>query len=50
MKYIKAYWHGMCEFRLSMTTGYTDERLREAYDMGRDMAHRLSFRYYDEGK
>lgn len=48
MNYIKAYWLGMREFRLSMTTGYEDERLRETYDKGRDMAYRLTFRYYDE--
>lgn len=45
---VKAYLLGMYEFRLSMTTGYEDDRLRETYDKGRDMAHRLTFRYYDE--
>lgn len=49
MKIIKAYLLGMREFRLSMTTGYDNEHLREAYDKGRDMAHRLTLRYYEEG-
>lgn len=44
---IKAFWMGMKEFRLGMTTAYDDDTLREWYDKGRDLAHRLTFRHYD---
>lgn len=44
---IRAYWLGLREFRISMTTAYEDDRLREWYDKGRDMAHRLTLRRYE---
>lgn len=47
MKKIRAYLLGMREYRLSWTTSYSDDDLMEAYDAGRDMAHRLTFRVYD---
>lgn len=43
----KAFLAGMKEFRLGMTTAYADDTLRECYDKGRDLAHRLTFRRYD---
>lgn len=43
----KAFFLGMREFRLSMTTAY-DEALRECYDKGRDLAHRLTLRHYED--
>lgn len=48
MKHIRAFIKGMREFRLSMTTAYEDDSLRESYDMGRDMAHRLTLRNYED--
>lgn len=54
MKKIRAYLLGMFEFRRSWTWAdparttdepYTD--LDEAYDRGRDMAHRLTLRRFD---
>lgn len=54
MKRLKAFLNGMREFRLSMTTNYdhveTDEgdALQAAYDWGREWAHRLTFRRYDD--
>lgn len=44
----KAFFLGMREFRLSMTTGYGNEALRECYDKGRDLAHRLTLRRYED--
>ena len=55
---LTAFLLGMLEFRLSFTWAdparpdgpddypYTD--LDEAYDRGRDMAHRLTLRYFEE--
>lgn len=45
---IIAFLLGMREFRLSMTTSYDDVRLAEAYDHGRDLAHRLTFRRFED--
>lgn len=35
---------GMIEFRSDFTRHFDDER---AYDLGRDLMHRLTFRYFD---
>ena len=42
---MKAFLLGMLEFRLSFTTRCEDER---SYDLGRDLAHRLTLRYFDQ--
>ena len=47
MKTIKAFLLGMAEFRLSFTTHIEDWHLQTAYDKGREFAHRLTFRRYD---
>ena len=47
MKHIKAFLTGMAEFRLSSTTSY-DPPLIDAYDAGRDLAHRLTLRRWDD--
>lgn len=47
MKKIKAFVLGMREFRESFTTSFEDENLLWYYDWGREIAHRLTFRYYD---
>lgn len=47
MQSIKAFLLGMAEFRLSFTTHIADGHLQNAYDSGREWAHRLTFRHYD---
>ncbi len=44
---IRAFILGLREFRQSTTTHF-DEDLIEAYDTGRDLAHRLTFRQYED--
>lgn len=44
---LKAFMLGAWEFRLSMTTHFDDYDLLEAYDLGREWAHRLTFRRYE---
>ena len=46
MKKLYAYLLGMYEFRSDFTTHF-DGTLIETYDSGRDMAHSLTFRYFD---
>ena len=46
IKKLKAYLHGMWEFRQDFTTHYGWD-LIDYYDRGRDMAHRLTFRHWD---
>lgn len=47
MQAIKAFLLGMYEFRTDFTTHFEDYGLLEWYDRGRDLAHRLTFRYFD---
>jgi len=47
MKKLKAFIEGVREFRSDMTTHYEDVALLEAYDLGREWAHRLTMRRYD---
>lgn len=42
-----AFFWGMREFRLDLTRHY-DGDLIESYDTGREWAHRLTFRHYDD--
>ena len=44
---LTAYLLGMREFRLSWTTGFDDLDMMDAYDRGRDMAHRLTLRRFE---
>jgi hypothetical protein len=46
MKTIRAFILGMREFRLSLTTHFNGD-LIEAYDCGRELAHRLTLRRYE---
>lgn len=39
---------GMVEFRSDLTTGFFEQHLQDAYDCGRDLAHRLTFRRFDK--
>lgn len=47
LRHIVAFITGVLEFRSGFTTGYTDLDLMDSYDKGRDLAHRLTFRYFD---
>lgn len=42
---MRAFILGMTEFRLSVTTCCDDDR---AYDLGREWAHRLTLRRFDQ--
>ncbi len=46
MKAIAAFFLGMAEFRSDCTTNPGDD-LIEAYDQGREWAHRLTFRLFE---
>lgn len=43
----RAFLLGMWEFRLCSTQGYEDYELLLAYDRGREWAHRLTLRLFD---
>lgn len=45
---IRAFFRGMKEFRSSFTFSYVNASLSEAYDWGREWAHRLTFRRFEE--
>lgn len=47
MASIKAFLLGMAEFRLTYTTHFDDYALLEAYDSGREFAHKITFRYFE---
>jgi len=47
MKHIKAFLLGMVEFRSSWTSSY-ESPLIDTYDTGRDLAHRLTLRRWDD--
>jgi hypothetical protein len=45
--HIKAFLLGLREFRRSFTTHF-DYPLIETYDRGRDLAHKVTLRYWDD--
>lgn len=47
MKKVKAFLQGAWEFRLSFTTHYDDYTQMIAYDSGRELAHKLTLRKFD---
>jgi hypothetical protein len=47
MRKAKAFINGVREFRSDLTTHYDDLALLKAYDLGREWAHRLTLRRYD---
>lgn len=47
MKHIKAFALGVREFRSSWTTHY-EGSLANAYDWGREIAHRATFRHFEQ--
>lgn len=46
MRKALAFLHGVIEFRRGVTTHYGDD-LIEAYDWGREIAHRLTLRRFE---
>lgn len=48
MKKLKAFLLGMTEFKLSFTTHISDANLQTAYDQGREIAHRLTLRKFEQ--
>jgi hypothetical protein len=47
MKRLHAFLLGMYEFRSDYTTHFANLDLLDAYDWGREWAHRLTFRRFD---
>lgn len=47
MKKIKAFFNGIVEFRLTITTHYEDGGELQAYDTGRELIHKITFRHFD---
>lgn len=45
---IKAFLLGIQEFRLSFTMSYDDDALTVAYDRGREFAHVVTFRKFEQ--
>jgi hypothetical protein len=48
MAHFKAFLLGMREFRSMWTTSYDDLDVMETYDRGRDLAHRLTLRRFED--
>lgn len=48
MKKLNAFLLGMKEFRSMVTTSYNDLDLLDAYDHGRDLAHKLTLRKFED--
>lgn len=48
MRRIKAFILGMREFRMSFTTHCSDMDEDYAYNLGREWAHRLTLRRYED--
>lgn len=47
-KKIRAFVLGVREFRLGSTTHFEDYDLLCTYDRGRDLAHRVTLRHWDD--
>jgi len=48
MKNIKAFILGMAEFKSTYTTHHADLREADCYDRGRELAHKLTFRHFEQ--
>lgn len=44
---LRAYLLGMCEFRTDYATYFKDYSMSNAYDSGRERAHRMTFSYFN---
>ena len=47
MEKLKSFFNGMIEFRLTCTTSYEDLDLLDAYDLGREFAHKITLRRFE---
>lgn len=47
MENVKAFIKGIIEFRLTITTHYENDTQLEYYDMGRELAHKMTFRKFE---
>lgn len=47
MRRLAAFLAGLREFRLTITTAYDDDALADAYDTGRELAHRITRRRFE---
>jgi hypothetical protein len=47
MNTIKAFLKGVTEFRLSFTTHYENTAFARAYDQGRELAHKITLRKFE---
>ena len=45
---LKTFALGMIEFQTDFTTHFDDQELLETYDMGRELAHRLTLRKFEQ--
>ena len=48
MRNIKAFLLGVVEFRLSFTTHHADWHQSICYDKGRELAHKLTLRHFEQ--
>jgi hypothetical protein len=48
MKKLKAFVIGMVEFRSDFTMYYTSYELKMAYDRGREFAHKITLRKFEQ--
>ncbi len=48
MKHVFAFLRGVREFRCSLTTHYADDALLDTYDRGRELAHAITLRRYED--
>lgn len=46
---LKAFLLGILEFRTNITTRVDCNHITK-YDMGRELAHKLTFRYFDDNR
>ena len=45
---VKAFCFGIAEFRSSVTLNFIDPDLMDAYDWGREWAHRITMRRFEQ--
>lgn len=50
IKLVGAFVRGLYEFRSSFTAYYDDLGLREYYDVGRETAHKITFRHLEDSE
>ena len=48
IKKLRAFALGAREFRLNFTTHFYDNSMQDAYDWGRETAHRLTLRRFEQ--